>query len=62
MRWEVNEQGVPTANFQTLRTSRSLTVAKGITVVVKSPSLKTSKSVTGYYPSKPKTTQAGKAS
>ncbi|WP_411900262.1 hypothetical protein [Salmonella enterica] len=31
-------------------------------MVVKSPSLKTSKSVTGYYPSKPKTTQAGKAS
>lgn len=62
LRWEVNEQGVQTANFQTLRTSRSLTVAKGITVVVKSPSLKTSKSVTGYYPSKPKTTQAGKAS
>jgi len=62
LRWEVDDKGHPSANVQYLRTSRSLTVAKGITVVVKSPSLKTSKAVTGYYPNKPKTTQAGKAS
>jgi phage protein D len=61
-RWEVDENGLPTANVQDLRLSRSLTVAKGITVVVRSWNAKQSKGFTAYYPSKGKGTQAGKAS
>lgn len=62
LRWEVNENGLPSANVQDLTLSRSLTVAKGITVVVRSWNAKQAKGFTAYYPSKGKTTQAGKAS
>lgn len=62
LRWEVNADGNPTANVKDLRLSRSLTVAKGITVVVRSWNKKQSKGFTAYYPSKGKGTQAGKAS
>ena len=62
LRWVLDQYGHPAANVSSLDVSRSLTVAKGITVVVKSWNTKTGKGVTGYYPSKPKSTQAGKAS
>jgi len=62
LRWTVDERGNPSANVQDLRLSRSLTVAKGITVVVRSWNLKPSNRIVGYYPSKGKATQAGKAS
>ena len=62
IRWALDQNGHPMANVKDLRFSRSLTVAKGITVVVNSWNTKTGKRVVGYYPNKPKTTQAGKAS
>ncbi|MGT2505666.1 hypothetical protein [Cupriavidus basilensis] len=62
LRWEVDEAGNPTANVRDLKLSRSLTVAKGVTVVVRSWNAKQSKGFTAYYPSKGKTTQPGKAS
>ncbi|WP_433867105.1 hypothetical protein [Ralstonia wenshanensis] len=62
LRWEIDENGNPAANVKDLRLSRSLTVAKGITVVVRSYNLKQKKSFVAYYPSKGKGTQAGKAS
>lgn len=62
LRWEVDEAGNPTANVKDLKLSRSLTVAKGVTVVVRSWNAKQSKGFTAYYPSKGKTTQPGKAS
>jgi phage protein D len=62
LRWEVDENGRPIANVKDLRLSRSLTVAKGITVVVRSWNAKQKKSFVAYYPSKGKGTQAGKAS
>lgn len=62
LRWTVADGGLPSANVQDLRVSRSLTVAKGITVVVRSWNAKQSRGFTAYYPSKGKGTQAGKAS
>jgi phage protein D len=62
LRWELDENGNPTANVMDLKVSRSLTVAKGITVVVKSWNAKQSKGFTAYYPSRGKGVQAGKAS
>jgi hypothetical protein len=62
LRWQLDENGHPTANVMDLRLSRSLTVAKGVTVVVRSWNAKQSKGFTAYYPSKGKSTQAGKAS
>jgi phage protein D len=62
IRWEVDEQGLPAANVEDLVLSRSLTVAKGVTVVVRSWNAKQAKGFTAYYPSKGKTTQPGKAS
>ncbi|MEN7527029.1 hypothetical protein [Cupriavidus sp. DL-D2] len=62
LRWEVDENGNPVANVMDLRVARSLTVAKGITVVVKSWNAKQSKGFTAYYPSRGKGIQAGKAS
>ncbi|RIJ85016.1 hypothetical protein RSP822_18285 [Ralstonia solanacearum] len=62
LRWEIDESGNPSANVKDLRTSRSLTVAKGVTVVVRSWNAKQKKGFVAYYPSKGKGTQAGKAS
>lgn len=62
IRWETNAQGRPVANVMDLVLSRSLTVAKGVTVVVRSWNAKQAKGFTAYYPSKGKTTQAGQAS
>lgn len=62
LRWELDDRGNPSANVRDLRVSRSLTVAKGVTVVVRSWNAKQSKGFTAYYPSKGKGTQAGKAS
>ncbi|MGA3803681.1 hypothetical protein ACI2VP_05295 [Ralstonia nicotianae] len=62
LRWTVGDNGLPLANVQDLRVSRSLTVAKGITVVVRSWNAKQSKGFVAYYPSKGKSTQAGAAS
>jgi phage protein D len=62
IRWEINEQGLPVANVMDLVLSRSLTVAKGVTVVVRSWNAKQAKGFTAYYPSKGKSTQAGQAS
>ena len=62
LRWTVDENGHPTANVQDLRLSRSLTVAKGVTVVVRSWNAGQAKGFTAYYPSKGKSTQPGKAS
>jgi hypothetical protein len=52
----------PNANVQELSFSRSLTVAKGVVVTVRSPSLKTKTAVVQSYPSHPKGIQAGKSS
>ncbi|WP_458763572.1 hypothetical protein [Cupriavidus basilensis] len=62
LRWVVDDQGNPSANVRDLRLSRSLTVAKGVTVVVRSWHLKPSNRITAYYPSRGKTIQPGKAS
>ncbi|QMV32418.1 hypothetical protein 8G_00024 [Ralstonia phage Hyacinthe] len=62
LRWTLDENGHPTANVQDLKVSRSLTVAKGITVVVRSWNAKHSKGFVAYYPRKGKGTQAGAAS
>ncbi|WP_225934364.1 MULTISPECIES: hypothetical protein [unclassified Cupriavidus] len=62
LRWEIDERGHPHANVKDLRMSRSLTVAKGVTVVVRSWNAKQAKAFTASYPSKAKSIQAGKAS
>ena len=62
LRWEVDEFGKPVANVKELHPTRSLTVAKGVTVVVRSWNAKQKKGFVAYYPSKGKGTQAGKAS
>ncbi|CBJ38341.1 conserved protein of unknown function [Ralstonia solanacearum CMR15] len=62
LRWMIDENGNPSANVQELKVSRSLTVAKGITVVVRSWNAKQKKGFVAYYPSKGKSTQPGKAS
>jgi phage protein D len=54
--------GYPVANVSQLTFSRSLTVAKGITVTARSPNRKTGKPTVQSYPSNPKAIQAGKAS
>lgn len=54
--------GSPVANVIDLKFSRSLTVAKGITVTARSPNRKTGKPTVQSYPSNPKAIQAGKAS
>lgn len=55
-------QGAPSANVTELRFSRSFTVAKGISVVVRSASLTSNTPVVQSYPGAGKTIQAGKAS
>lgn len=62
--WEPasNSFGSPQSNAIRLGLSRSLTVAKGITVKASSPSLTKKFPVTASYPSKPKAIAAGKAS
>jgi Phage tail baseplate hub (GPD) len=55
-------QGGPVSNMTGLTFSRSLTVAKGITVTVRSPSLTTKTPVVQSFPGPAKTIQAGKAS
>jgi phage protein D len=64
IRWSPTSktQASPSANAITLKTSRSLTVAKGITVTVRSASLTTNTPVVQSYPGNAKTIQAGKAS
>jgi phage protein D len=54
--------GYPTSNTQELNFSRSLTVAKGISVTARSSDFTTGKPVVQSYPSNPKAIQAGKAS
>lgn len=62
IRWEVDENGQPSANVQDMNLSRSMNVAKGVTVVVRSWNSKQGMGFTAYYPSKSKTTQPGQAS
>lgn len=64
LRWEPadDSRAHPLANVQALSFSRSLTVAKGISVTVRSPSLTKKTPVVQSYPSHPKVIQAGKAS
>lgn len=64
IRWQPADAftGAPQAPVMDLSFSRSLTVAKGVTVVVRSPSTTTKTPVVEGYPSKGKTIQAGKAS
>lgn len=62
--WEPASAGFasPRSNTVRLNVSRSLTVAKGVTVKATSPSLTKKVPVTASYPSKPKAIQAGKSS
>jgi phage protein D len=59
LRWTLDENGHPSANVQDLRVSRSLTVALGVTVVVRSWNAKQKTGFVAYYPKKGKGTQAG---
>lgn len=63
IRWEPanDERASPLANIQELDFSRNLTVARGVVVVVRSWNDRQKNGFTAYYPSKGKTTQAGKA-
>jgi len=54
--------GYPQANVQQLHFTRALTVTKGVTVTVRSASLKTKTAVVESYPTAAKSVQAGKAS
>jgi hypothetical protein len=54
--------GSPISNTVELNFSRSLTVAKGISVTARSPNLATGKAVVQSYPTTPKGTTAGNAS
>jgi phage protein D len=54
--------GYSTMNGGRAKFRRSLTVAKGVTVIVHSWNNKQKKGFDGYYPSRPKAIQAGKAS
>lgn len=64
VRWQgpSDDVGYSTMNGGRARFRRSLTVAKGVTVVVHTWNSKNKKTFDGYYPSKPKAIQAGKAS
>jgi phage protein D len=64
IQWQppTGDVGYAVSNVQNLTFSRSLTVAKGITVVVHSWNHKQKKGFDAFYPSKAKTIQAGKAS
>lgn len=57
-----DSNGSPVANVTDISFSRSLTVAKGISVTARSPNLDTGKAVVQSYPSSPKETGAGKSS
>ncbi|NOV25886.1 hypothetical protein E5S69_20500 [Cupriavidus necator] len=63
IRWEppTDDRAARQANVQEMEFSRSLTVAKGVSVVVRSWNAKQKQGFTAYYPSKGKTIQAGKA-
>lgn len=63
VRWQgpTDAAGYSTMNGARVRFRRSLTVAKGVTVVVHSWNSKQKKGFDAYYPSKPKAIQAGKA-
>jgi len=56
------DHGSPISNVIELSFSRSMTVAKGVTVTARSASFTTGKPVVQSYPSNPKAIQAGKAS
>ncbi|MBB5508163.1 contractile injection system protein, VgrG/Pvc8 family [Paraburkholderia atlantica] len=64
VRWQAPDDnvGYATMNGGRIRFSRSLTVAKGVTVVVHSWNNKQKQGFDAYYPSKPKAIQAGKSS
>lgn len=64
IRWEPpnEDNAAPQANVESLEFSRSLTVAKGVTVVVRSWNTKQKAGFTASYPNKGRTTQAGAAS
>jgi hypothetical protein len=64
VRWQPpdQDQGPPSANVMELNFSRALTVAKGVTVTVSSPSVRSKSPVVQSYPSVAKTIQPGKAS
>jgi hypothetical protein len=58
-----NAAGVPVANFEQISLKRSLTVSRGIQVVIRSWNTKTGKALSASFPtSKPKTIQVGKSS
>ena len=57
-----NTYAAPAANVQSLSFSRALTVSKGVSVTVRSPSLTKKVAVVQSYPTKAKAIQAGKAS
>lgn len=63
IRWEqpTTERAARQANVEDMQFSRSLTVAKGVVVVVRSWNTKQKGGFTASYPSKGKTIQAGKA-
>ncbi|MBR8182087.1 hypothetical protein KDW54_06700 [Burkholderia ambifaria] len=64
VRWQgpTDTMGYSTMNGGRARFRRSLTVAKGVTVVVHTWNSKNKKTFDGYYPSRPKAIQAGKSS
>jgi len=64
IRWQAptSSQAFPIANVSELDFSRSMTVAKGITVVVSSAQQARKTPVVEYYPSAPRAIQPGKAS
>ena len=64
IRWQrpTSDQGSPSSNAIDIKFSRSLTVAKGITVVARSASLTKKTPVVESYPSAARAIQAGKAS
>ena len=63
IQWDppTSDQASPSANVRNLSFSRSMTVAKGITVTVRSPSTTSKTATVQSYPSAPKAAQAGKA-
>lgn len=64
MVWQprTTERGVPVANFEMLKLQRSLTVSRGIQVVIRSFNAKTGKALTvAFPPNKPKSIKVGKS-
>ena len=64
IQWQAPDDthGSPIANVKSIEFSRSMTVAKGISVTVRSPSLTRKTAVVQSYPTGPKAIAAGKSS